>query len=125
MSKSSTTHKQVFRRLLDDLRLPQPVEEHRFHPTRRWRFDLAWPSYKIALEIEGALYGMGKPCPVCKQRRGGAHSAIGNVKRDIEKYGEAAALGWLIVRSTPDDLCRHATVDRVRRAIRTRKGEAA
>ena len=24
--------------------LPGPVPEYRFHPTRRWRFDYAWPA---------------------------------------------------------------------------------
>ena len=27
--------------------------EYRFHPTRKWRFDYAWPENKIALEVEG------------------------------------------------------------------------
>lgn len=32
---------------------PEFVREHRFHPTRRWRFDFAWPDEKVALEVEG------------------------------------------------------------------------
>ena len=27
--------------------------EHRFHPSRLWRLDLAWPEEKLAVEIDG------------------------------------------------------------------------
>ena len=30
-----------------------PKEEYRFHPKRRWRFDMAILEHKIAIEIEG------------------------------------------------------------------------
>lgn len=40
--------------------LPQPVTEHRFHPKRRWRFDLCWPVRKIALEVEGGIWVNGR-----------------------------------------------------------------
>ena len=35
--------------------LPPPVAEHRFHETRRWRFDFAWPDHRVALEIAGGV----------------------------------------------------------------------
>lgn len=63
-----------------------PIYEHRFHPERRWRFDAAWPDYKIALEFEGGVWRQGR-----HQR---AYGFIG----DMEKYNEAALLGWLVVR---------------------------
>jgi hypothetical protein len=31
--------------------LPDPVEEYRFAPPRRWRFDLAWPERMLAVEV--------------------------------------------------------------------------
>jgi hypothetical protein len=34
-------------------KLPEPTAEVRFHPTRRWRFDWAWESSRVALEING------------------------------------------------------------------------
>ena len=40
--------------------LPEPVREHRFHPTRRWRLDFFWASpvgyYDLALECEGGTF---------------------------------------------------------------------
>jgi hypothetical protein len=36
-----------------------PIREHRFAPPRRWRFDLAGPSLRFALEIEGGVWTGG------------------------------------------------------------------
>ena len=66
--------------------------EYCFHPTRRWRFDVAFPERKIALEIEGITKG------------GGRHQRIVGFEDDIEKYLNAQALGWRIVRVTPKRL---------------------
>jgi hypothetical protein len=33
--------------------LPPPQVEYRFHDTRRWRFDLAFPDAKVAVEYDG------------------------------------------------------------------------
>ena len=59
--------------------------EYRFHPTRRWRFDFANPDLKIAVEIEGM---------------GGRHQTAKGFRLDIEKYDEAARLGWFLYRCT-------------------------
>ena len=64
----------------------EAVTEHRFHPTRRWRFDLALPKLKIALEVEG----LGD----------GRHQRTAGFIADMEKYNEAAVLGWVVVRVT-------------------------
>ena len=70
------------------------VTEHRFHPTRRWRFDLALPAEKVAVEIHG--FG----------RRGGhagAHHSITGRRRDMQKLREAAALGWVVGEFESDE----------------------
>ena len=70
--------------------------EHRFHPTRRWRFDFADPGSLIAVEIEGLNYeGAGK-----KTKLGGRHVSVKGFKEDCEKYNEAAVLGWRVLRVT-------------------------
>lgn len=73
---------------------PRPVEEYQFHPTRKWRFDFAWPEKKLAIEQEGAIW----------QRGGGGHSHPLGIERDIDKYNAAALLGWRILRYAPEDL---------------------
>lgn len=69
---------------------------------RKFRFDYASTPYKIAIEIEGGVFGRGKPCPVCKRKSAGAHSSVAGMLRDLEKYNEATAQGWRVLRFTPD-----------------------
>lgn len=99
--------------------LPEPTPEHKFDPKRDWKFDWCWfdpPVFVddqgrmfgqgVALEIEGGLYGRGKPCPTCKRRPPGAHSSIERLLGDLEKYNRAAQLGWRLVRCTPDQVAK-------------------
>ena len=71
------------------LHLPEPAREYRFHPVRKWRFDLAWPELRVALEVDGGVYVSG------------AHNRGPHVESDCEKFSEAAALGWRVLRVTP------------------------
>jgi len=84
-----------------------PDFEYRFHPKRRWRFDIAFPSVKVALEVEGGIFAKGRT----------GHTSIFGVKRDIEKYNEANAMGWHILRCIPDDVCLMDTVNLIKRTI--------
>ena len=70
------------------LNLPEPEREYRFHPVRRWRFDLAYPEKKIAFEIEGGTW------------TGGRHVRPDGFEKDCEKYNEATRLGWKVYRFT-------------------------
>jgi len=38
---------------LAKLGLPAPEREYGFHPVRKWRFDMAYPSRSIAIECDG------------------------------------------------------------------------
>jgi hypothetical protein len=69
---------------------PAYTTEHRFHPTRKWRFDYAWPEAKVALEVEGAIFARGKS---------GHTSGVG-VARDAEKGNAAQMIGWVVLRVT-------------------------
>ena len=60
--------------------------EYRFHPTREWRFDFAIPAVRVAIEVEGGVWN------------GGRHFRPEGYLRDMEKYNEAAACGWLVIR---------------------------
>ena len=66
------------------------MREHRFHPTRRWRFDFAKVHEKLAIEIDGIVWG----------GRGGHQTGVG-MTRDRIKDAEAMVLGWRILRITP------------------------
>lgn len=65
------------------------VTEHRFHPIRRWRFDVAFPARMLAVEVEGGLYV------------GGRHSRGKGAEDDMVKYAEALRLGWRVLRVSP------------------------
>lgn len=73
-----------------DAGLPVPVTEHRFHPVRKHRFDLAWPAYRLALEIQGGVWV------------GGKHGRGSGILRDYEKLNLAASRGWRVLQFTPD-----------------------
>jgi hypothetical protein len=90
--------------------IPQPVAEHRFHASRRWRFDYAWPDNgcKVALEIEGGAW------------TGGRHFRGKGALADMEKYNEAAIAGWIVIRRTPSDATNAECADLIKRAIASR-----
>jgi len=75
------------------------VHEFRFHPTRKWRIDFAWPSAKIGVEING--FG---------------HHKLSRYTGDVEKGNEAVLLGWRLLHVTTaavHDLSGLALVERV------------
>src|SRR5260364_426939 len=41
-------------------KLPEPQREYRFDADRRWKFDFAWPDWKIAVECEGGIWTQGR-----------------------------------------------------------------
>lgn len=65
------------------------VAEHKFCSTRKWRFDYANPTKKIAIEIDGGCFIRGR------------HSrGMGQIK-DMEKGNEAIKLGWRVLHYPP------------------------
>lgn len=66
--------------------VPVGVLEFQFHPTRKWRFDLAYPNVLVAFEYEGGIF------------TGGAHVRGKHFKSDVEKYNTAALMGWRVFR---------------------------
>lgn len=95
----------AFRAYIRAAGLPEPVAEHRFHPSREWRFDWAWPAELVALEVEGGVW------------TGGRHTRGKGFLRDMEKYNAAAVRGWAVLRCVPDDLYSGATLALLREAL--------
>ena len=81
------------------------IKEHKFHPVRKWRFDYAIPTAKIAIEVEGGVW------------TGGRHTSPKGFLNDIEKYNTATIMGWRLLRTTPDRLCSNETLQMVRDII--------
>lgn len=89
------------------------VREYRFHDTRKWRFDYAIPALKIAVECDGGVW------------TGGRHVSPQGYIRDMEKFNEAAVLGWVVLKFTPQQLITAATIDKLRSTIAKRVEELA
>ena len=85
--------------------LPRPVEEFKFHPTRKWRFDLCWKKQKLAVEIEGGTYSHGR------------HTRGKGFAMDCIKYNEAVILGWRVLRVTTDMVNDGTALEYVEKAL--------
>lgn len=78
------------------------VVEHRFHPVRLWRFDIAFPSQRLAIEIDGR----------------GRHQTVVGVRRDCEKHNEAVRLGWRVLHfPATDKRLAHEWADLIREIL--------
>lgn len=80
------------------------VMEFTFHPVRKWRFDYAVPSIKLAIEYHGHAGMVGK------SKSG--HSTISGLTADCEKLSHAQLHGWKWIALTamhfsPRDRIRH------------------
>lgn len=83
---------------------PGIVSEHRFHPTRRWRFDWALPDLMVAIEFDGVVSKM-------------AHATVTSVLNDSAKMNEAALLGWTVIRTNSPNLRDGSGYKAIERAV--------
>jgi hypothetical protein len=65
--------------------LPEPVREYQFEDTPvAWRWDFAWPQYKLLVEINGGIY----------QDPPTGHRSISGLLRDYAKLNAATQRHW-------------------------------
>lgn len=94
-------------------KLPEPAREHRFHDERKFRFDFAWPDYRLAVECEGGIWMAGR------HTRGAGYTA------DLEKYNLAAMCGWLVLRFTKTQVQHGIALSMIQAALKLRREIAA
>jgi very-short-patch-repair endonuclease len=70
-------------------KLAAPEHQYAFDPSRKWRFDAAWPVFRLAVEIDGGTFIAGR------------HSRGAGYERDAEKLNAAVLAGWRVLRFTP------------------------
>jgi len=114
--------------LLDKMQadnLPKPRTEYHF--TRRvvgdgpgirerlkqaelkdWRFDAAYPSRRIAIEVEGGTWANGR------------HTRGKGYEDDCEKYNHAALFGWTVLRFTSNMIRDGRAVKMIRKTLKQR-----
>ena len=85
--------------------------EWKFHPERKWRFDLVWVSFKVAVEVHGGIHS------------GGRHTRGAGFERDREKMNEAALMGWLVLEVTGDQIRSGQALAWVEKALEVRGGD--
>lgn len=93
----------IFVRLIRSVTGLVAEKEYKFHPARKWRFDYAIPAIKMAIEVEGGVW------------TGGRHTSGKGFLNDMEKYNEAALMGWCLIRTTPDRLLTSKVLDLIKR----------
>ena len=86
-------------------------KEWKFHPVRKWRFDYSIPKYKIAIEIDGGVWTYGR------------HNRSAGYLADMEKFNAAAALGWVVLKFTPQQQYTRKTLEIIRQTIKTIRDE--
>jgi len=73
-------------------KLPTPERNYKGIPGRKYEFDFAWPSRKIALEVQGGVF-----------KKGGHSTGVG-ITRDCEKACLAVVGGWKLLPVTGDQI---------------------
>lgn len=81
------------------------LRNHRFHPTRKWAFDFAWPAQKVALEVDGGTFADGR------------HSQGHGYDHDCEKLNTATLAGWRVLRVTSTHLRDGMAIDWTRELL--------
>lgn len=69
---------------------------------RDWRFDMAMPEIKLAIEVEGGGWS------------GGRHTRGAGFEGDLMKYDAASRLGWTIYRCSPAMVSKRQAVETIK-----------
>ncbi|EXI34644.1 hypothetical protein J647_3640 [Acinetobacter baumannii 846928] len=67
-------------------------QEYKFHPKRKWRADFLITGTKILIEVEGGIWS------------GGRHTRGKGYLGDMEKYNEAAMMGFTVLRFSTEQV---------------------
>ena len=65
--------------------LPAPEREYQAIPGRKHRFDFAWPSFKLLLDVQGGIFN------------GGKHGRGTGILKDQEKLKLSTIEGWHVM----------------------------
>jgi len=111
--RASKAHTQLLNQL-KKAGFPQPVEELSFAKVfgRRFRFDIAWPEYRLAVEVHGGVWTRGR------------HVSGEGFTKDRVKMNYAQLLGWRVLEVTSDQVSKHLALTWITHAF-SRKFEGA
>ncbi len=90
---------------IETAKLPTPLREYRFHETRKWRVDFAYPDWRIAIEVEGGTWVSGR------------HNRGAGFEKDCEKYNELSLAGFYLYRFTTSMIKTGTALTTIQRAF--------
>ncbi len=97
-------------RLCKSLKL-EYAKELKFHNIRKFRFDFAIPSAKLAIEVEGGIF------------KNGGHTRGRGYMKDLEKYNLAITEGWYVLRYSYETLCHIDTIKQIEIVLKNLTGK--
>ncbi|MFX6145155.1 DUF559 domain-containing protein, partial [Acinetobacter baumannii] len=83
-------------------------QEYKFHPTRKWRADILITGTKILVEVEGGIWS------------GGRHTRGKGYLGDMEKYNEAAAMGYKVLRFSTEQVKSGLAIQQIEKIVSKR-----
>lgn len=89
--------------------LPEPQVEEKVCEGRRWRWDLCWPEYRIAVEQMGGIWN------------GGKHVRAKGYENDCAKAAEGQLQGFVVLWVTTDMVKDGRALELIRRAFQYRE----
>lgn len=80
-------------------------QEYKFHPKRKWRADFLITGKKILVEVEGGIWS------------GGRHTRGKGYLGDMEKYNEAAMMGFTVLRFSTEQVKSGLAVQQIEKMV--------
>ncbi len=81
-------------------------QEYKFHPKRKWRADFLITGKKILVEIEGGIWS------------GGRHTRGKGYLGDMEKYNQAAMMGFTVLRFSTEQVKAGVAIKQIEQLVR-------
>ena len=85
--------------------LPEPETQAMLIPGRKWRWDLAWPSKRLAVEVQGGIWTRGK------------HGRGSGILNDMDKLNAAQLAGWRVLQFAVNHIDSGEAVALIEKAI--------
>lgn len=100
MPRERDSAEDMFAAQCERYRLPPFERQFRFAaqlvPPRQWRFDVAFPSHMLAVEIDGLVVHRVNGRMIVT----GRHASVEGINGDNEKINRAILAGWSVLRFT-------------------------
>lgn len=95
IKESTESLEAMFAKQVERFGLPTPVTQFKFDDTPvDWRWDFAWPAYKLLVEVNGGIY----------QDPPTGHRSIRGIVRDYAKLNAATARHWWSIALEPKEV---------------------